>query len=198
MRQHIRLFALIAVAAVGLAGFARAQAAAQAPAQAPAPAQEGTKMGMINSQEVLEKSVEGKKAIAQLQAADKKYSDQVTQLDDQIKQLQNRLSTQRLTLTQEAAAGIQADIQRKQTDRQRTAEDASRSMQDLQSTLLLRIQNEVMPIIEQVRKDKGLDLIFDLNRSGTVYFNPALDMTDEVVKRYDASKATAPAPPVKK
>jgi len=68
MRQHIRLFALIAIAAVGLAGFARAQA----PAQAPAQASEGTKMGMINSQEVLEKSVEGKKAIAQLQAADKK------------------------------------------------------------------------------------------------------------------------------
>jgi len=53
-----------------------------------------------------------------------------------------------------------------------------------------------MPIIEQVRIDKGLDLIFDLTRSGTVYFNPALDLTDEVVRRYDASKTAAP--PVKK
>jgi len=184
MTKHVRSLALIAAAAVGLAGFARAQ--------------EGSKMGIVNTQLVVERSVEGKKAIAQLQAADKKYSDQVNLLDDQIKQLQNRLSTQRLTLTQEAAAGIQADIQRKQTDRQRTAEDASRSMQELQASLLMRIQNEVMPIIEQVRKDKGFDLIFDLNRSGTVYFNPALDMTDEVVRRYDASKAAAPAPPVKK
>jgi outer membrane protein len=185
MTKHVRSLALIAAVAVGLTGFARAQ--------------EGTKMGMVNTQTVLEKSAEGKKAIAQLQAADKKYSDQVNLLDDQIKQLQNRLATQRLTLTPEAAAGIQADIQKKQTDRQRTAEDATRTMQELQATLLTRIQNELIPIIEQLRTDKGLDLIFDLTRSGTVYFNPALDLTDEVVRRYDASKApAAPAPPVKK
>jgi outer membrane protein len=182
MRQRQRIFALLAAAAVGLAGLARAQ--------------EVTKLGMVNSQEVLEKSAEGKKAIAQLQAADKKYTDDITKLDDQIKQLQNRLSTQRLTLTADAAAGIQADIQRKQTERQRAAEDASRSMQELQGNLLSRIQAELMPIIEQMRKDKGLDLIFDLTRSGTVYFNPSLDLTDEVVRRYDASKAAAP--PVKK
>ena len=194
MRQHIRLFALIAIAAVGLAGFARAQA----PAQAPAQASEGTKMGMINSQEVLEKSVEGKKAIAQLQAADKRYGDEITRLDDQIKQLQSRLTAQRLTLTAEAAAGIQADIQKKQTARQRTIEDASRSMQELQATTLTKIQAELMPIIEQVRKDKGLDLIFDLTKSGTVYYSPALDLTAEVVRRYDALKAVPAAPPVKK
>jgi outer membrane protein len=47
-----------------------------------------------------------------------------------------------------------------------------------------------------MRKDMGLDLIFDLTRSGTVYYSPALDLTDEVVRRYDASKAAAP--PVKK
>jgi outer membrane protein len=184
MTKHVRSLALIAAVAVGLAGFARAQ--------------EGARMAMFNSQTVLEKSAEGKKAIAQLQAADKKYGDAVTLLDDQIKQLQNRLTTQRLTLTADAAAGIQADIQRKQTDRQRTAEDASRAMQELQVNLLTRIQSELMPIIEQVRKDKGLDLIFDLTRSGTVYFNPTLDLTDEVVRRYDASKTAAPAPPVKK
>ena len=194
MRQHIRLFALIAIAAVGLAGFARAQA----PAQAPAQASEGTKMGMINSQEVLEKSVEGKKAIAQLQAADKKYSDDISRLDDQIRQLQNRLTTQRLTLTAEAAAGIQADIAKKQTERQRAVEDASRAMQGLQGTMLTKIQAELMPIIEQVRKDKGLDLIFDLTKSGTVYYSPALDLTAEVVRRYDALKGTPAAPPVKK
>jgi outer membrane protein len=200
MRQYIRLFALIAAAAVGLAGFARAQAQAQAPAPAQAQAAEGTKLGMMNSQEVLEKSIEGKKAIAQLQAADKKYGDAIALLDDQIKQLQNRLTAQRLTLTAEAAAGIQADIQRKQTDRQRAIEDASRAMQQLQATTLTKIQAELMPIIEQVRKDKGLDLIFDLTKSGTVYFSPTLDLTAEVIRRYDALKggAAPAAPPVKK
>ncbi len=185
MRHHMRLFAFVAVFAVaGLAGLAGL-----------ALAQEGGKLATINSQEVLEKSAEGKKAIAQLQAADKKFGDQITRIDDQIKQLQGRLTAQRLTLTAEAAAGIQADIQKRQTERQRAVEDASRSMQELQATTLSQIQADLMPLIELVRKDKGLDLIFDVAKPGTVFFNPSLDITAEVIRRYDAIKA---APPVKK
>jgi Skp family chaperone for outer membrane proteins len=181
MRRHARSFALITAVAAGLAGFALAQ--------------EGAKMGVINAQEVLEKSVEGKRAIAQLQAADKKYGDAIILLDDQIRQLQSRLSAQRLTLTAEAAAGIQGEIQKKQTERQRSIEDASRIMQELQATTMAKIEADLMPLIEQLRKDKGLDLIFDLTKTVPFYHNPAIDLTAEVVKRYDALKA---APPVKK
>jgi outer membrane protein len=161
-------------------------------------AQEAGKIAVLNSQEVLEKSAEGKRAIAQLQAADKKYADQIQTLDDQIKQLQNRLQAQRLTLTAEAAAGIQADIQKKQTDRQRAAEDATQSMQQLQASMLSRIQEDLMPLIEQLRKDKGLDLIFDVTKGGTVFFSPTIDLTAEIIQRYDAAKAAPAAPPVKK
>ncbi len=186
MKHPVRILALLALcAATGLAGVALAQ-------------QGSGKIGMINSQEVLEKSAEGKKAIAQIQAADKRYTDQITSLDDQIKQLQNRLQAQRLTLTAEAAAGIQADIQKKQTDRQRSVEDASQAMQQLQGNLLSKIQADLMPLVEKLRADKNLDMIFDLTKSGTVYFNPALDLTAELIQRYDASKAAAPPAPVKK
>jgi outer membrane protein len=181
MRQHLRMIALIAAATAGLAGWAAAQ--------------EAGKLAMVNSQEILDKSAEGKKALAQIQAADKKYTEQLTAYDDQIKQLQNRLTTQRLTLTAETAAGIQADIQRKQTDRQRAAEDAARAMRELQAGTLEKIQTELIPIIEQVRKDMGLDLIFDMTKGGVVYYTPALDVTAEVIRRYDATKA---APPAKK
>lgn len=186
MRHPVRILALLALcAATVLAGAALAQ-------------QGSGKIGMINSQEVLEKSAEGKKAIAQIQAADKRYTDQITALDDQIKQLQGRLSAQRLTLTAEAAAGIQADIQKKQTDRQRSVEDASQAMQQLQGNLLTKIQAELMPLVEKLRADKNLDMIFDLTKSGTVYFNPVLDLTAELIQRYDASKAAASPAPVKK
>ncbi|MBP1769185.1 MAG: outer membrane protein (OmpH-like) [Candidatus Aminicenantes bacterium] len=181
MKRHIRTLALIALAAAGLSGLALAQ---------------DSKMGMLNSQEILEKSVEGKRALAQVQAADKaadkKYADDIAKLDEQIKQLQNRLSTQRTTLTPDAAMALQTDIQKKQTERQRAIEDASRGFQEIQARTLERIQSDLIPIIEQVRKDKGLDLIFDVVKGGAVYFTPALDLTAEVIKRYDALKA-APA-----
>ncbi len=154
-------------------------------------AQEGPKIGVINSAEVLEKSVEGKKVIARLQERDKANQATLTKLDDEIRQLETKLNTQRLTLSEEALFQMNSDLERKRTERKRVAEDAYRDWNELQMKLYTRVQNELIPIIEQLGKEKGIDIIFDLAKSGAVYYNPAIDLTAEVIKRYDASKATA-------
>lgn len=158
-----------------------------------ASAQVAPKVGVINSQEVLEKSAEGKRVIARLQEKDKSNQATLTKLDEDIRQLETRINTQRLTLSEEALYNMTADLQRKQTDRKRVAEDATRDFQDLQMKLFNRIQSELIPIIEAMGKEKGIDLVFDLARSGAVYFNPTVDLTEEVIRRYDASKASPPA-----
>jgi len=156
-------------------------------------AQTPLKIGVLDSQRVLETSAEGKRAIAQLEARNKQLQAEVTKLNDQIKSLEGRLSTQRLTLTQEAAQAISADLVRKQTEQKRLSEDASRELQELQFKLLNKIQSELIPLIEAVGKEKDLEIIFDLAKSGAVYFKPTVDLTDEVIRRYDASKAAPPA-----
>lgn len=155
-------------------------------------AQQGGRFGVLNSQLVLEKSVEGKRVIAQLQDRDKKSQADLTRLDNEIKALETKLSTQRLTLTEEAAMQINSDLERKRTDQKRLSEDAVRELQELQYRLFNRVQGELIPIIEGLGKEKGMDIIFDLAKSGAVYVNPVIDLTDEVIRRYDASKA-APA-----
>ena len=154
-------------------------------------AQEGQKIGVINSQEVLEKSVEGKRVIARLQERDKANQAALTKIDDDIRQLETKLNTQRLTLSEEALYQMNSDLEKKRTERKRVAEDSFRDWQDLQLKLFNKIQSELMPVIEQLGKEKGMDIIFDLTKSGAVYFNPGIDLTAEVIKRYDASKATA-------
>jgi outer membrane protein len=154
-------------------------------------AQDVPKIGVINSQEVLEKSAEGKRVIARLTEKDKQNQAAITKLDDEIRGLETRLNTQRLTLSEEALYNMNADLQKKQTDRKRQAEDAVRDFQDLQVKLFNKVQSELIPIIEALGKENGIDLIFDLAKSGAVYFNPAVDLTEDVIKRYDASKATA-------
>lgn len=153
-------------------------------------AQQTLKVAVVNSQEVLEKSTEGKKVMAQLQSKDSKAQADIAKLDEDIRTLETRLNTQRLTLTQEAMMNMQADLDRKRTERTRFAEDQVREMQDLTQRLFNRIQSELLPIIEAVGKEKNLDLIFDLARSGAIYFNPATDITAEIIQKYDASKAS--------
>lgn len=153
-------------------------------------AQQTFRIAVVNSNEVLQKSTEGKKVMAQLQSKDSKAAADIAKMDEDIRILETRLNTQRLTLTQESMIQMQADLDRKRTERVRYAEDMSREIQDLQQRLFNRIQTELLPIIEAVGKEKNLDLIFDLDRSGAIYFNPITDLTAEIIQRYDASKAS--------
>jgi Skp family chaperone for outer membrane proteins len=150
------------------------------------------KVGVVNSQNAFNTSLEGKKAQGQLQDKDNKIKADLTKLENEIKQLQTKLSTQQMTLTSEAAIQIQSDIDKKTTARKRLEEDATRDMQQIQYALIQRIRGEMVGIIEAIAKEKGYDLVLDLGASGIVFFNPTIDITDEVIKRYDAIKVAAP------
>jgi outer membrane protein len=152
--------------------------------------QQAIKVGVVNSQDVLERSAEGKRVMAQIQDKDKQNQDRIGTLDEEIRNLETRINTQRLTLTQEAMMQLNSDLEKKRTARKRFAEDSLREMQEFTGRLFQRVQTELLPIIEQLGKDKNLDVIFDLARSGAIYFNPTIELTQEVITRYDASKAS--------
>lgn len=153
-------------------------------------AQQPMKVGVVNSAEVLEKSQEGKRVTAQLEAKNKTLQEDLARLDDKIRDLETKLNTQRLTLSQEALGNLMSDLDKQRTERTRFVEDSRRELNDLTNRLFARLQNELRPIIAEVGKEKNLDLIFDVTGSGIIYFNPAVDLTPEVIQKYDASKGT--------
>jgi outer membrane protein len=176
---------ILFVAAVMTAGYAQQAQTAQ-------PAQPAGKIGVINSQEILEKSVEGKRVITQLQARDKQYQADLTKRDEEIRQLETRLNTQQLTLTQDALLQLNTDLEKKRTDRKRIQEDAAADMQNMQVRLFSKVQTELIAIVEALGKERGFDMIIDLGKSGAIYWSPGIELTAEVIKKYDATKVTPP------
>lgn len=152
-------------------------------------AQQTNKVGIVNPMEVLEKSAEGKSVIARLQEKDNANQAKLANMDDQIRQLETRINTQRLTATNEALMQMSSDLQKLRTDRSRFAEDSSRELTDLQNRLFNKLSSELIPIVEQIGKEMNLEVIFDITKTGIIYITPTADLTAEVIKRYDASKA---------
>lgn len=159
-------------------------------------AQQTGKIAVINSQRAFEISAEGKKALGQMQDRDSRIRADIQKMDDAIRALENKLTTGRLTMTAEALRAIQSDLERKTTDRKRYEEDKARESQQFAATLIEKIRDEMVTVIEAFRKEQGYDLVLDLGSSGVVTINPAIEITDEIVRRYDAAKAAAP--PAKK
>jgi outer membrane protein len=153
-------------------------------------AQQPMRIGVVDSQEVLEKSQEGKRVTAQIESKNKTLQEDLVRLDDKIRELETKLNTQRLTLSQEALSNLLSDIDKRRTERARFVEDSRRELNDLTQRLFQRLQGELVPIINEIGKEKNLDIIFDRGSSGIIFYNPAVDLTPEVIQKYDASKAS--------
>ena len=51
---------------------------------------------------------------------------------------------------------------------------------------MMKLTNEVMPIIKKIGESKNYTLIFDIQSSGISYFDKTIDITNEVIRDYDA------------
>jgi outer membrane protein len=146
-------------------------------------------IAVIDPARALETSTEGQKTVAQLQAKQQSIRDELNQIDNDVQGIENRLKTQRLTLTQEAQQKLAMDLDQLQTRRKRVEEDSIKDYQRLEFQLINRFKQDVLPIIETVAKEKGFSLVLDLSITGVAYFDQSIDITEEVVKRYNASKS---------
>jgi Skp family chaperone for outer membrane proteins len=146
-------------------------------------------VAVIDSQKAFEKSNEGQKIISQLQAKDHEIQLELAKIDDQIQDLETRLNMQKFTLKDEAKQKIIFNLDKLRVERKRYEEDSVKEYRQLQFRLYNRLRSEVLPIIETVAREQGFAIVFDLSGSSVAYFDPVFDITAEVIKRYNASKA---------
>ncbi len=207
MRRMVVALGLVLV--TGTASFAQAPApatakpaapAAQAPAPAPAPAApvalpfpEGAKIAFVVLQRVVAESAEGKQASARVQALQAKKVAELNERQKQAQGLQEKLDKSGAVMSEAARADLTKQVERANVDMQRATQDAQAEVQELQQQLQEEFQRRIAPIIEAVGKERGLYYIFNGPDSGLVWADAALDITVDVVKKFDQAKPAAPA-----
>jgi len=167
--------------------------AAPAPApKPPAPFPEGAKFAFIDIQAVASNSAEGKAATAKLDELRKKKNTELLAKSNALKAMQDKLQSGGSVLNDAARSQLEKDIEKGQRDLQYAQTDAQTEVQDLTNQLQGEFQDKLNPVIEQLRADKGLLFIFSIRDSGIIAAEPGLDLSSEIIKRFDAASKTAP------
>ena len=163
------------------------------------------RVAVIDMARVSAESLLGKSYAAQLEKLQNDINTAATQkqtelgkLDAALKTLQEELEKQGAVLSPEARDKKQADIVRRTRERQAYLEDGQgeinrmreRAQQQAQS-INGEFQQKVRPIVEQVAKDKGLDLVLDSQVAYTI--NRDFDITRDVIAKADESEKAKPA-----
>jgi len=148
------------------------------------------KIGIINPQGVLQNSIKGKEVIEKLRSLNLSKQKKYEAMQKEIEGLEKEILSP--ALNQDARDKKNSDLQNKRIEIKRFAEDAQKDSMAIQQKEFENLQRELMPIIEKIAKAGGFTLVLDLNTAGVTYFEPSIDVTDEVIKAYDAQAAAVP------
>ena len=177
---------------------AQPPAAVAPPAAQPAPQSkpfpEGAKVAFINIPRIAAESIEGRTSTSRVNTLREKKLAELTAKNKQVETAQQKLNSGGL-LSDDARAATQKEIDKLNVEIQRMQQDAEAEMQDLQQQLQLDFQRKLSPVIQQIAVEKGLHMLISTD-AGLVWAEPGLDLTSEIIKRFDAAAAGA-KPPVK-
>jgi len=147
-------------------------------------AQAGLKIGVVDVQQVLNQSQRG---VALKQKLEQDVAGRNKDLEvrqQEVVKLQAEFEKQAPVLSEQAKREKSEAIQKKVRDVRRLAEDAGRDFEKRLRETEMETTREIFTVIQEYGKDQGYSLIFE--RNSIVYGSTTVDLTAEIVKRFDA------------
>jgi len=160
---------------------------APAPPAAPRPFPEGAKIAYIDLQYIASNSAEGKAATAQIQEFTKKKQAELEVKQKALEAARNKLLQGSTVMSDQARSQMEKDIDKMTRELQFAQQDAQSEQQSLTQELQNQFQTKLNPIIDQVAKEKNLQLVLSIADSGAVWADTGLNISAEVMKRLDAA-----------
>ena len=143
-----------------------------------------SKVGFVNSQDILAGTAEGKVKLTELDGFWTEKQKDFDTRNKEISTLQQNIMAQQRTLDADSLAKMQRDLEQKQTELSRFQEDSRAAGTQKQNEILQGISQKVQVIIEEYAKNNAFAVIFVLDQS-QAYVSPKLDVTAEIIKLYD-------------
>jgi Skp family chaperone for outer membrane proteins len=147
-----------------------------------------TKIGAINLSYVARMSKAGKEGLSRIDQASRKKAAEVEVRAAELEKQQTDFRISSTGLSPRAIADLQRTFEKSKVDFERLQQDARKEIEALQMQFELEFRAKLTPVIDEVSKEKGLQFVFGLEQAAIVWWNPVVDISEDVVKRLDAEK----------
>lgn len=181
-----------------VAAFAAVLAVPAAQAQTSAAPAATQKIAVINLQQAITGTAEGKQASDQLQAQFAPRRNELATISKQIQDIQQRLQAGQTTLSEETKADLSRQGTELQRRGQREQQDLQDDMNDASQEAINKIGSKMMTVLDKYAKEHGYSVVIDASAQNTpvLYASTGVNITEAIVKLYDdtyPAKTAAPA-----
>jgi len=146
-------------------------------------------IAVIDVQRLLTESEAGKAALETLQKLGESKQQEAIALQAEIEDLRKRLTEGRLSLSDDKIAELEKMGEERMIAFTRFQDDADRELQKARLEAFDGIEKRVIPIIDEIGREKGYTAIFNKFQSGLLYAPDQVDITADVLARFNATAA---------
>jgi outer membrane protein len=146
----------------------------------------GTKVALIRMQDAIKDTKDGKKAEATLKKEIEDRQKKLQAEGEKIQKAMEDLRKQGMVMDEKSRAEKEAAIQKQvmafEESKMRNQQEFQHRDQEISEPIIKKLRT----IVAQISKEKGYTLVIDTG--SVIYADAQDDITDEVIKRYDARK----------
>jgi outer membrane protein len=146
------------------------------------------KMAYVDIQRAVNECNAGKEAKNSITKELEKIQRLNAEKQKELQTMKESLDKQTPMLTPDARANKEKEFQSKVRDYQRWVDDNQKDIQQKTQEKERNISIGLVKVIQKVGADEGYTLILERNESIVLFASKALDITDRVIKAYDAQK----------
>ena len=146
------------------------------------------KFGVVDIEKFQEQSKSFQNIKEDLQQKFTSLQKKLDEKRDELIEIENELKKQSMMLSLDAKEDKAKELEKKRRHFKYLADDFTQEMKQAQLEARQSLGKELEKVVEKIGKKEGYTLIMERRTVGLVYFDNALDITDQVIKEYDKMK----------
>ena len=143
------------------------------------------KIAIVDVDQAINATDQGKKAREELQSKQKQAESQLKPLLDKGKALAGEIQEKRFVLSEDALRQKQLDLAEIQSDLRAKGAELEGQFKVDYERIVGPLRTKLLTIITEVGKEQGYTLVLERATPGLIYAKEALDITDIVVQRFN-------------
>lgn len=144
------------------------------------------KLGYVNLQKALNECLAGKEAVLELETETKKRQEQIDAKQEELKKLNDEIEKKKTVWSADMQEQKNKELQAKMQEFQRfylQSNDDLKRKEQMEKTEIIK---GLIEVAKPLAKEKGYAFLFELQ--GLIYGPPEADLTNDIIKAYDAER----------
>jgi len=144
------------------------------------------KIGTIDFQRILDVSTAGKEAQAELNKQAQQMEADLKSKGADIEADRKQFEKEALVMNKEMKSAKELEIRKKINNFKQLQQRYTGIARELQFRLMGQIRSAIEKVVKEIGTKEGYLLIFEKKEAGLVYMPSKIDITDKVIKQFDA------------